>query len=240
MFVVSYQFFAHRDGEAPRSPWLAMVFIGGVFIVFFVFFAVRGRGTNRLSIEGSSLLSSGRSYQALEKFQLALKAAPRSTVIRHNIAIANLHLWRVNEAAESLRVSANHAGQLGLQDIRAISRPMLALAEALQGRRDLSEQTLKALDPATSANSPYALLAQCVTACRTGNWATAEAMVNRPEVYQFGGFFRAVSEVLGAWAAYQLRGENLRFNRVALYSEAGPDALRKVWPELADFAERSA
>jgi len=245
LFTAFYQFFARAPGSAPpvepglSLTWMPMMFVV-FFVVFFGFFAIRGRGANKLGIEGNSLLSAGRAYQALEKFQQALKVAPKSTVLRHNIGLANLYLWRVKEASESLRTSATSSGRLGLQDIRPVSRPILALSEALLDRCDLARQTLNSLEPATSANSPYALLAECVIACRGGNWAQAEAFANRPEVYHFGGFFRALCEALAAWAAQNLRGEKLKFNRVALYAEAGPDALRKIWPALADFAEQSS
>jgi len=237
-FISFYQYFAVRDPGAPPPAfgWLPVLMV----VFFFLFFAVlvlRQRSANRALVEGGSLLSAGRPSEALAKYELARRLMPRAPIVRHNLALANLYLWRVDNAVALLE-GASSASRWGGQDTRALSLPVLALAQALLGKAEQTAQTLQRLDD-RAQSTHFALLAQCILACRAGDWAKAEELLQRREVYQFGGFFRALSEVLASWAAQSLRGEKLRFNRVALYNEAGPDPVRKVWPQLADFAEKA-
>ena len=175
---------------------------------------------------GVLLLRSGRTVAGLKKFEAA-DANGHSAVYAFNIALAELYLLRLDRSKAAfdrarrrgipthlrLHYEANYALCCAL----SVSSPA-ALPAKLLARQD-----------------PDALLAQGVTLARTGAWASAEQVLLRRELKQLGGFARALSEAVAAFAAWHLRGERHRIDRTMLFGEVGDEGLSRGWPELAEF-----
>jgi hypothetical protein len=58
-------------------------------------------------------------------------------------------------------------------------------------------------------------------------------------VKQLGGGTGALVNALRAWAIERTTGELRHVDRVLLFGETGPQAVEKVWPELAQFVARA-
>jgi hypothetical protein len=136
LFVVFYTLSSARgaaeslNGMRTFLPFLLPI----VFLVLFVVFFRRGRRGVRFNTEGISLLAEGRPSAALESFEKArpLLTSGQGALIDHNVAVAHLALWRLDEADRFLQ-SARKGGQL-VGDFAALALPKLALISAIRGR----------------------------------------------------------------------------------------------------------
>ncbi len=204
---------------------LALIAVLTAVVAFVALVVARTLAANKANIEGTVLLAEGKAAAALEQYERASRLAPQSPIARLNLATALVCLWRFDEANALLGQGAPIPE----------AAPVVAFAAAMAGRKEVAILTLKKLG---APASPHASLAECVLACRAGDWASAEKLLGRPELAGLAGFFRAVAEALRAWTASKLGREPVPFERTALSGDAGPGAVRRAWPELADFTEK--
>jgi hypothetical protein len=195
------------------------------------------RAANRLSVEGNSLLSQGRFVEAIAIFEQAARLARRSNVLPYYRGIALLCLWRVAEAEASFAEAA--AQRVVAADLTKLLFPSRCLSAALLGRDDEARARLAEADALGAGATAEALLARAVLEVRAQRWGEARAVLQRYEVKLLGGPMRGLADALYAWCVERLTGELRPVDRVGLQGEAGPDALRRVWPELAVFIERA-
>lgn len=176
--------------------------------------------------EGVLPLRSGRTLAGLKKFEAA-DANGHLAIYAFNIALAELYLLRLDRS----KAAFARARRRGIPThLRLSYEANYALCCALA----------ESSPPALSAKlvvreDPDALLAQGVTLARTDAWESAEQLLLRRELKQLGGFSRALSEAVAAFAAWHLRGERHRIDRTMLFGEVGDDGLSRGWPELAEF-----
>lgn len=208
-----------------------------VFLAVFLLFFSWARAANRLSVEGNSLLSQGRFVEAIGMFEQAAKLARRSNVIPYYRGIALMCLWRVPEAEASFAEAA--AQRFVAADLTKLLFPSRSLSAALLGRDDVALARLEEAEAIGAGNTAEALLARAVLAVRGERWADAKALLQRYEVKLLGGPMRGLADALYAWSIERLTGELRPVDRVGLQGEAGPDALKKVWPELVTFVDRA-
>lgn len=74
---------------------------------------------------------------------------------------------------------------------------------------------------------------------RAGNDAEAADLLRRRETRMLGGPARALADALYSWSLDRQGHPPRPIDRVTLFGEASTDALRRVWPELADFVDRA-
>ena len=148
-----------------------------------------------------------------------------------NRAAALLALWRLDEARALLHplVQKPHSEQ---KPLMFVARPALALCTALLGDRTAAIREI-ALQP----EAPLSLLAGAVLAIRGGEFEKARRLLERNELDELAGTQRALTEALQAWCVARLTGEHRPISVVRLLGEAGPDALRRAWPEFVDWLE---
>ena len=82
-------------------------------------------------------------------------------------------------------------------------------------------------------------LTTAVLAVRAGDFAEGRRSLSVYEIRLLGGPTRGLADALSAWCLEQTTGERRHVDRLGLFGEAGPDAIRRFWPELADFLERA-
>lgn len=217
----------------------------GVFFLLLVLAAVLGlRGKKATGPTPFSLgvraLNRGRYFEALEAFSKLATIAPRDPVIHFDLGLARLQLWQLDQARAALDVAwagRQEAGDYSTQLV-ALVPENVALVAALQGRAEEALRWLSAV-PSPDADPARSALVRGVIAARAGDWNGARALLAPFEVKQLGGSLGGLSRVLDAMAIEGLTGERRHVDRVALYGETGPEALRPHWPELVDFVERT-
>lgn len=208
-----------------------------VFLAVFVLFLSWARAANRLSVEGNSFLSQGRFVDAIAMFERAAKLARRSNVIPYYRGIALMCLWRVEEADRSFAESA--AQRVVAADLTKLLYPSRSLSAALLGREADARARLGDAERVGAGTTAEALLARAVMAVRAQRWDEAQGLLQRYEVKLLGGPTRGLADALYAWCVEQLTGDLRPVDRVGLLGETGPEALRKLWPELWAFVERA-
>lgn len=222
-------------GVVPMGAWFPIV-VGVVTLAFFVF---RTNRANAEAVEGITLLNQGRFTEALAAFERSHKRYPRSHIFIFNRGIALLSLWRVSEAEASfLQASRMRVANFSFNLERMVV-PYLALTAGLLGRLDEARQRIEQGDRLALDRSAHLTIAKAVVALRSNELKQARALITSYEVKLLGGPTRGLADALNAWVAEQFLGQTRPVDRVALFGEAGPDALRKAWPELTDFVVRA-
>lgn len=206
-----------------------------VFLSVFVLLFSWARAANRLSVEGNSLLSQGRFVEAIAMFERAAKLARRSNVIPYYRGVALMCLWRLDEAEQSFAEAA--AQRFVAADLTKLLYPSRSLAAALNGRTDEARARIAEAERLGAGNTAEVTLARAVLHARAGEWAAARGLLQRYEVKLLGGPMRGLADALYAWCVERLTGELRAVDRVGLQGEAGPDGLKKVWPELVAFVD---
>lgn len=244
LFVAFYQYFSTTEHGEPRSSrepeaiWASVVPVAAVVVVVGVLFVVfrRTAKRNALSVEAVGLMNQGRYSQALEKFEEFRRKAPKHPLSPYNVAVANLALWRVEEAAKDFDAADALAKQA--PDLKEAVPPFAALASGLLGKPEVAKQWLARLDP-QKGDRPLALLAEGLLACRAGDHAGARATLTRFEVKQLGGFHAALASAVSALCLERISGELRPVDKVALFGETGPERLSALWPKLAEFVAKA-
>ena len=113
-----------------------------------------------------------------------------------------------------------------------LARPALALCTALLGDLPAARGEI-ALEP----DAPLSLLASAVLAIRDGELEEARRVLERNELDQLAGTQRGFAEALHAWCVARLTGETRAISAVKIFGEAGPEALRRAWPEFVGWLE---
>jgi hypothetical protein len=239
VFVAFFLYFQRSRTETDSAlDWVPVVFIG-LFVPIFVFVFLRARRGVGLVNEGVALLSQGRPLAALERFEQARPRLSRNPIVPFNIAAANLALWRT-AAAEREYAGMNKLYWIG-PGLKPMAESARFLIAALEGRRDDATRWLEGLRGTASESSATVLLGQSVLAARDGRWQDVQTLLDRYEVKALGGTLRGLSDALLAWADAQGGSPSRRpFDRVALFGEAGSDALAPVWPELVAFVRTAS
>jgi tetratricopeptide (TPR) repeat protein len=239
-FFVAAYLLATRLPEDLRVRFVTSWFPFAMFAVFlsvFVLFFSWARAANRFSVEGNSLLAQGRFVEAIAMFERAAKLARRSNVVPYYRGVALMCLWRIDEADASFEEAA--AQRLSTADLTKLLFPSRSLSAALAGRVDVARSRIDEAERMGAGNTAEALLARAVLHARAGEWAEARVLLQRYEVKLLGGPIRGLADALYAWCVERLTGELRAVDRVALQGEAGPDGLKKVWPELVAFVDRA-
>ena len=228
-FVLVYRISIQRADEMTWEPWVLPLPVI-TMVVFLVVQTKRGRRGVADNAEGARLLERGRVYEALQKFEGALATADQMAY-RFNIAIAQLRLHRVLEAIRGFEYLLAKRGPT--KDFRSMIEQQLACARAIAG-----QDRAKGLPVEMTADDPISLLTRAILACRGADFAAAEALLQRQELKQLGGYHRAFAETLAAWCAFEMRAESLPIDEATLFGEAGQDGLREAWPQLVAFLDR--
>lgn len=244
LFVAFYQYFGAtqphwaRNAREPEPVWVTAVPVGAMVVVFGVLFVVfrRTAKRNALSVEAVGLMNQGRYSEALAKFEEFRRQSPKHPLSPYNVGVANLALWRVEEAAKDFDAADALAKQQPY--LKEAIPPFAAVASALLGKPELAKQWLSRLDP-KKGDRPLALLAEGLLACRAGDDAGARATLTRFEVKQLGGFHAALAIAVSAFCLERQSGELKPVDKVALFGETGPERLKALWPELAEFVAKA-
>jgi hypothetical protein len=178
----------------------------------------------------------GRYSQALEKLETARARNPFSPLGPYNVGVALSLLWRLAPADAAL-AQAEKGGRHN-QFVGRNAPLLRALVAAVAGRTGDALALLDRLHP-EAGETGTAQLARAVLACRRGVFGEALTLVDRFEVRQLGAVQGALGGALRAWALAEETGEVRHVDRLALFGETSPDALRAVWPELVAFVERA-
>ncbi len=242
-FVGFYQVFStpgsgvSHPTEAAVSPWPSVALQSLPVLVFVVVFPVvffRLRRLTERSLEGVQLLQSGRSLAALEMFTGLQKSAPQNWANLHNVAFAQLTLWRVADAKATVaKLEAQKMWRSAIDHLGAVHALILALGADVGGAKALAGRPKSKLDAGRYA------LAQAAIACRDGNFAEAVTELEKYEVKQLGGFLAALAQALKAWSVEKTTGRLLPIDRVLLFGESGPEGMKLAWPEFAEFVARA-
>lgn len=229
---------AQRSGAPSASSailrdWVPLLLLFVFFVAFMIFVRRAMKGT-RLNNQGVALMQQARYLAALEKFQAALPVW-RSPLIPYNVGIARLNLWQVHQALPFFEKAWNSR----LTNLKHLAAPYLALASAIEGRSEAARKWLGEAATRGNSSSSHALLAEGVLACRAGDWPEAAAVLQRNELNALGGPQRGLVEALRSWCLAR-QGVSRPVDRVALFGEASPDALRALWPEFVEFVEKAA
>lgn len=244
LFVAFYKAFSTPPGAAKGAPthseaepWLAflttwlplIVIVGAVLVIL----SVRGRKGRRLNNEAVQLMSRGRYAEALSKLEEARPHMKSQAALHINLGMVNLWLWRpgaaLPEFAEARKLKA-------MPQLHANVAAAQALAEALRGelaaaRRHLDETAILKPDPLLRH------LAEAVILAREGSFPRALEAVDRPELRSLAGMERGCADALRAWCHERQTGERRTVDPIAVYGETGPDAVKTLWPEFAQFLE---
>ncbi|MDX2010082.1 MAG: hypothetical protein SFW67_07830 [Myxococcaceae bacterium] len=211
----------------------------GAAAVAFVLIIIRSRGANADALEGIAQLNQGRFSDALAAFERGLARFPQSNALVFNTGIALLSLWRVAEADAAFSKAAGMKLARLTFDVTQMLEPQRALVAALLGRADEAQRHLASCEQLGLGRSAHVLLARAVLSVRAGDFAEGRRQLGVYEVRLLGGPGRGLADALSAWCLEQTTGERRHVDRLGLFGEAGPDAIRRFWPELAEFLERA-
>jgi tetratricopeptide (TPR) repeat protein len=224
-----------RDGTNTAGVFVLLLILAGVL-------GVRRRkpsGPTPLAL-GVRALNRGRYSEALEIFQRLAAVAPRDPIVHFDLGVTRLQLWQLDRARAALDVAwagRTEAGDFSTQLLSLVPENM-ALVAALSGRAEEAARWLSAV-PEQDADPARAALVRGVLAAKAGEWSGAREFLAPFEVKQLGGALGGLARVLDAMAIEGLTGERRHIDRVALYGETGPEALRPHWPELVEFVNRT-
>lgn len=207
-----------------------------MLVLFVVFVTLLSKGRKHLAVvtEAERLLQQGRNAQARELFQQYRQQNPKHAFGAIKLGIAHSRLWRLKEALDELQ-----AGKaLGAGDLAAVAFEHEALVKAVLGDVAGARAALQAV-PAGRGDPRYATLIAAVLEVRSGDFAGARSRLGSFDAKQLPGVLGAFVRALEAWSIEALTGELRHVDRVALFGETGPEALRAAWPEFVAFVERA-
>ncbi|MCU0695334.1 MAG: hypothetical protein MUC96_02260 [Myxococcaceae bacterium] len=225
-------------GTGLSVPVRFTVLLGAVAAAF-IAVIVRGRSANADALDGIAKLNQGRFSEALAAFERGLARFPQSNALVFNSGVALLSMWRVAEADAAFSKAAGMKLARLTFDVTQMLEPQRALVAALLGRGDEARGHLASCERLGLARAAQVLLARAVLAVRAGDFAEGRRQLGVYEVRLLGGPPRGLADALAAWCVEQTTGERRHVDRLALFGEAGPDTLRGLWPELADFLDRA-
>lgn len=181
-----------------------------------------------------NLWTAGRYAELLE---LYTTMPERKRNAGHHVMVATLqlNLWQLEESRSSF-LAALETRNGSTPVIVGQARASLALISALSGRVDETEAFLRELEPA--AEVPMRTLTRAVVEARSGRIAEAHAELSSHEASLLQPPLGSLGRALHTWCETRLTGGAGRVDRVALFGAASPDALRRAWPEFAEFAAR--
>jgi tetratricopeptide (TPR) repeat protein len=234
IFVGAFAVVALEPGLA-RS-WAFPAVVGGIT---FVFVFLRMRRANADSVEGIALLNQGRFIDAVAAFEKGLARSPRSHIFLFNKGVALMSLWRTADAEAAFDRAASMRVSNFSFNLERMLVPQRALAAALLGRVDAARTHLARAEALQLGRSAQLTITNAVLAFRANDLTQARALLGAYEVKLLGGPTRGLADALTAWCVSRLGGPQRPIDKVALYGEAGPDALRKVWPELVEFVSQA-
>ncbi len=217
-----------------RSLWWFPLIVG---LVTFVLIFLNQRRANADSLTGITLLNQGRFSEAVQAFELGIKRHPRSHVFIFNRGIALASLWRTAEADVAFEKAAGMRVANLTFNLERMVLPQRALSAALLGKQERSNQLIADAEKLGLTRSAHLTISKAVNAMRANELDHAKELLAAYEVKLLGGPVRGLADALTAWCAAQRTGQVRPIDKVALFGEAGPDALRKVWPELTAFVE---
>lgn len=222
---------------APRNlPGALFIFIAPVltFIVWTVRRAQRGARENNRAI---ALMNEGRFVDAIAAFEAAASLTPRSPLPAYNIGNASLWLWRLDDARTRIdKATRTIAGR----PLRIMAVPTLAFIAAVQKDRSRADALEKEVEALNLTRGPLVLLARAVWLARDEKWREVLEALEFNRIRALGGPARAVADALRAWAMVQTGQPLPLVDRVGVFGETGPEALKHWWPEFTDFLESCA
>jgi hypothetical protein len=213
------------------------LFAIGIFVTLAMI--IRGNAAGaQANNRGITLLSEGRLTEAIASFEVARRAiGALNPLPPYNIALANLWLWKLDEARNGLE-SASKA-MLG-RPLRQMAVPPLLLIAAVQNdapRAAALEQEVKTLQ---LDRAPVVAIARAAFFARTGEWKRVLDTLTLERTRPLGGPARALADAIRSWATVEVGGARFGVDAVGVFGETGPTALAKWWPELARFIESAA
>jgi tetratricopeptide (TPR) repeat protein len=235
LFVTVFIVFAAPDLDLVVR--LAIFVVG--LVVTVVFLTLRNRRVNADALQGIALLNQGRFSDALAAFQRGLAKYSRSNALVFNTGLCFLALWRVSEADAAFAKAAGMTLARLTFDVTTMLVPQRALVAALLGRTDEARAHVATCQQLGLSRSAQVFLTTAVLAVRAGDFAEGRRALSVYEIRLLGGPTRGLADALSAWCLEQTTGERRHVDRLGLFGEAGPDAIRRFWPELADFLERA-
>jgi len=213
------------------------VFVIGIFVTLALTIRVNAAG-GHANNRGITLLSEGRLTEAIASFELARRSmGSLSPLPPYNIALANLWLWKLDEARNGLDSSSKMT--LG-KPLRQMAVPPLILIAAVQNdapRAAALEQEVKTLQ---LDRAPVVAIARAAFFARAGEWKRVLDTLTLERTRPLGGPARALADSIREWATAELGGARHGVDAIGVFGETGPTALAKWWPELARFIESAA
>jgi hypothetical protein len=212
-------------------------FVGiAVFVIPVVAFVVwtvrRGQQGARLNNRAIALLAEGRLVDAVAAFTEAERLISRSPLPGYNIGCASIWLWRLDEARP--RIEKATRGLAG-GPIRIMAVPQLCFIAAVANDRARADALMKEVERFQLMKAPLVNVSRAVWAARSQRWAEVLNELEFGRVRALGGPARAFSDALRGWAMVQTGQPEPLLDAVGVFGETGPDALKKWWPEFAEY-----
>jgi hypothetical protein len=273
MFLTIWQFLTpaehHSRGRRAAVPcaettsWPAVAAVGSVVIagVGFILFlrrlmlGAREQGLVQRGQEpGRMALAHGRSTEAIALFEqtaLALANKPlHRNFVRLNVATAQLHAGRLDEAIASYTMADKDAGRFFSESIRTYAAVDLSLTHALNGDLDTAERWAAEADKRVSATNSDRLgyrarlrIAEAIVLIRRGRAAEAVASMREhwletrhtltSNAMRSLEVIRALAESQGDMRTQNVVGE--RLIRVEPVTPGEFAYLGVRWPEMQAF-----
>ncbi len=236
VLVLLLSFFGGYVGVQNHQPALIFLFLPLV-IVMIIWALRRGQRGARENNRAIALMNEGRYVEAIAAFEAAASLMPRSPLPGYNIGNASIWLWRLEDA----RVRIDKATRtLAGRPIRIMAVPGLAFIAAMQKDKPRADALDKEIETLNLSRGPMVLLARAVWLARDEKWREVMDALDFNRIRALGGPARAVADALRAWAMVKTGQPLPPIDRVGVFGETGPDALRKWWPEFAEFLESTA
>jgi len=216
---------------------LAIVFGAAPAIGYIVAIIIDAQRGARENSRGLLLLTEGRCVEALAAFESAAVLMPLSAIPRYNVGNANVWLWKLEEARTQIQAATEWMSGAAL---RSIAVPTLAYIAAIQNTRPRADELNKEIETLKIAGNPVVLLAQAVWFAREEKWGEVMRSIEIERVRVLGGPTRAFADALRAWAMVKTGQPLPPIDRVGVFGETGPDALKKWWPEFTEFLKSTA
>lgn len=217
---------------SPVSRELGIALFVLPIVAFLVFTVRRSTDGAKENNRAVSLLSEGRYVEAIAAFERADKRL-RSPLPRYNIGNASVWLWRLDDANRLLEKATS---TLAGKPLRIMVVPTLAFIAAIKNDRARSVLVDKEVESFALTRAPMVQLSRAAWLAREGRWGDVQATLSMDVTRRLGGPARCVADALRAWALAE-SGQPVPpiVDPVGIFGETGPDALRKWWPEFADF-----
>jgi hypothetical protein len=215
---------------------IAVVFGGGAFMIWLIVVRTRAQRGAAVNNTGLTLMGEGRIVEALAKFEEA-KGLLSSPLPTFNIGMASLWLWRLDEARLALEAATT---TLAGAPMRVIAMPALHLIATLQSDAPRVAKYAQELVTLKNERSSIVHMARAVVALREKRWKDVLDALSLQNTRPLGGPARATADAMRAWAMVEVGAPCPPIDHVGVFGETGPAAVRKWWPEFAEFLERTA